>query len=180
MQGVIIKDPINGHWELDDLSRWAIIGLLGGLAGIITSAAFLLRKWMVYRPRGFLSLIEAYLITTSFLQRSVSTGCNHWLARKFTDLEKRVFHLVRTCMLCCSVLFKLDVLSSYCRKQIPSMHWNEQLSRSLHHNISALLLSWHIINDNTCYLIYASMQPPGLKTCFQSPDGRATFSGLSM
>lgn len=44
MQGVIIKDPINGHWELDDLSRWAIIGLLGGLAGIITSAAFLLRK----------------------------------------------------------------------------------------------------------------------------------------
>ncbi|TFK61040.1 hypothetical protein BDN72DRAFT_863919 [Pluteus cervinus] len=44
LSGATIKDPIHGDYQFDDLSRWTIMGLIGGLAGIITSSVLLLRR----------------------------------------------------------------------------------------------------------------------------------------
>jgi H+/Cl- antiporter ClcA len=43
-RGVTIVDPMVGEYPFEEYTRWTVLGVLGGLAGVLTPSLFLLRR----------------------------------------------------------------------------------------------------------------------------------------
>jgi H+/Cl- antiporter ClcA len=43
-RGVAVTDPFGQERPFEDYTKWTVVGVLGGLAGMLTTSLFLLRR----------------------------------------------------------------------------------------------------------------------------------------